>query len=198
MTPTDLNAIAKAYQDVTDNKVGYQRLNRVEKLKQDVPLSERLNKFITDKYNLYNSLYNIVFTDTDDFDENDIEGTFERHKERFVNSGTIHIWTGASDNTIFGSEAINHAFRAWHDVEHLINRLGYDYLDESIVCEIQKSKLPAHWVFEKELIHAEITGQAQYFMKNGTFVPDQRVFTKEYINNPVEALKLKLKQCIEQ
>lgn len=189
MTPKDLQHLTDIYQNDYDNKTGLTTLGRVgQGLKQDVPLSERLNKFITDKYNLYNSIYNIVFTDTDDFDENDIEGTFAKHVERFVNSGTIHIWTGASDNTIFGDPKINHYFRAWHDVEHLVNRLGYDYLDESVVCEIQKSKLPQDWHFERALIHAEITGQAQYNMKTGFFVKDQRLFTKAYIYDPKKAI----------
>lgn len=191
MTPQDFQQVATAYKNVKDNQAGYSKLNRVgQGLKQSEPLSERLNKFIEDRFNLYNRIYNIVFVDTDDFDEDDIEGTFQKHVERFVNSGTIHIWTGASDNTIFGDPKINHYFRVWHDVEHLLNRLGYSYLDESIVCEIQKSQLPRHWVYEKELIHAEITGQAQYNMKTGEFVKDQRIFTKAYINNPAIITKL--------
>lgn len=191
MTPNTLQQITDSYQNDYDNKFGYQRLSNVARLKQSEPISLRLNKFIEARFNRYSQNFNIVFTDVDDFDSDDIDGTFQRHVDRFVNENTIHIWTGASDDTIFGDAKINHYFRAWHDVEHLINRLGYSYLDESIVCEIQKSQLPDHWVFEKDLIHAEITGQAQYFMHNGTFVPNQRVFTRDYISSPKDALKIR-------
>ena len=49
--------------------------------------------------------------------------------------------------------------------------------------------LPSDWVFEKELINAEIIGQAHYFYKNNSFVKNQRLFTSMYLNNSITALK---------
>lgn len=188
MTPQNLQQIATAYKNDHDNKAGYSRLNQVDRLKNTTPISQRLNNFIEEKYKEYQKEYTIFFTEDDDFDPEDLEGTLQKHLDRF-DKKVIYIWTGASEGTIFGEPTINHKFRLWHDVEHFKNKLGYDYLDESIVCEIQKNQLPNEWVFEKELIHAEITGQAQYFMKNDSFVPNQRLFTRDYINNPIKALK---------
>jgi len=49
--------------------------------------------------------------------------------------------------------------------------------------------LPQNWYFEKELINAEIIGQAHYFYANNSFVKNQRLFTVNYLNNSINALK---------
>ena len=69
------------------------------------PLSIRLNQFILNWYEDKKEIFN--FVEVDDFNENDIEGTFKKHLEKFENTGKIDIWTGCSENTIFGDEKIN-------------------------------------------------------------------------------------------
>lgn len=151
------------------------------------PYSKRLNKFIKIWFETNKDIF--VFTKKDNFNSKDIKETFEAHKKTYRETGKIYIWTGESKNTIFGKEKINHYFRAWHDYIHLNYNLGYSITDESIVCNIQRDMLPNEWYFEKELINAEIIGQAHYFYKNNSFVKNQRLFASMYLNNSIKALK---------
>ena len=166
-------------------------LNAFFKFKHNTPFSRTLNNFIEEMVkNIELCKYaKFVYTDVDDFDEDDLTGTFQRHLKRFEETGEIHVWTGASDLTIFGDPTINHKFRAWHDYIHIINNLGYDAIGESIVCDIQKEQLPNHMLFEKELLHIEVVGQIHYHALNNSFVEDQRQFTIDYLLNPLKALR---------
>jgi hypothetical protein len=159
------------------------------RLKKDVPFSPRLNDWIEDWFKKHSKVFK--FVDTDDFQSNDIEGTFNKHLERYQTTGKIHIWTGSSDNTIFGKKRINWMFRAWHDYIHIT--LGYNYtsINESIVANIQVNQLPNEWLFEKELILCEVTGQVQYFELNNKFIDNQRYFTIDYLTDPHKALNYK-------
>lgn len=161
-------------------------ITNLRRHKTSTPFSQSLNDFILQWYN--NHSHHFIFTETDDFDENDIDGTFEKHKQRFKETDMIHIWTGCSDNTIFGEPTINHYFRAWHDYIHITENYGYDFVGESIVANIQCSQLPHHLIFERELILCEIVGQAQYFMKHNEFVKNQRNFTRNYLSDCRTAL----------
>lgn len=156
------------------------------RLKNSVPFSERLNSFIIGWFEEHKDTF--VFVEEDDFNGDDIEGTFEAHKKRFEDTGKIHIWTGASDGTIFGDPTVNHKFRAWHDYIHIKYDKGYDFIGETMVAQIQKSQLPYDWLIERELIECEIVGQALYFMEHGDFLQDQRAYTINFLNNAVIAL----------
>ena len=164
-------------------------INNYNRFKTKTPFSPTLNNYIEEWFETYKNVF--VFTDTDDFDENDIEGTLEKHIQRFKDTGKIHVWTGESDGTIFGDATINHKFRAWHDYIHVTLGYGYDFIGESIVASIQASQLPSEWVFEKELVLCEVVGQAQYFMQHNEFLKDQRKFTVTYLQSPFEALRVK-------
>tara|TARA_R110002074_G_scaffold302750_1_gene473953 strand:- start:1675 stop:2184 length:510 start_codon:yes stop_codon:yes gene_type:complete len=152
-----------------------------------IPYSERLNQYIKVWFETNKDTF--VFSAEDNFNSEDIEATFESHKKTYKETGKIYIWTGESKNTIFSSEKINHYFRAWHDYIHLNYNLGYSITEESIVCNIQRDMLPNDWHFEKELINAEIIGQAHYYYKNNSFVENQRLFTSMYLNDSINALK---------
>ena len=154
---------------------------------KNVPYSERLNQFIKIWFETNKDTF--IFTEDDNFDSEDIKATFEDHKKIYRETGKIYIWKGASENTIFGNEKTNHYFRAWHDYIHLNYNLGYSITEESIVCNIQRDMLPSEWYFEKELINAEIIGQAHYYYKNNSFVKNQRLFTSMYLDNSINALK---------
>jgi hypothetical protein len=164
-------------------------LDKVARSKSSTPFSERLNEWIHNWYNTIQGRYGtFIFVDEDDFNPEDIEATFEWHKQRYKDTGKIHIWNGASDNNIFGSTGMNLMFRAWHDYTHITNDLGYSFLDESITAEMQQAQLPADWLYEKKLVHCEIVGQAMYFMKNDRFAEDQRSFTQWFLRTPLVAL----------
>jgi len=162
---------------------------QLSRLKNTVPFSEKLNNFISEWYENNKDIF--IFTEVDNFNPEDISATFEAHKKTFNTTGKIHIWTGCSEGTIFGSEEINHKFRAWHDFTHIKNNLGYSQTEEAIVSDIQKNELPKNWIFEKDLIHAEIVGQAHFNFLNNSFLNNQRKFTIEYFFSPFAALKNK-------
>lgn len=156
------------------------------RLKNSVPFSLELNEWVIDWYE--QNKFKFIFTDTDDFDANNLQETLSRNVKRFHETGKIHIWKGDSERTIFGSAQINHYFRAWHDHTHIINELGYDFAGESIVCSLQFSELPTDWLFEKELVAIEIIGQGQYYSVHNEFLKDQRKFSMDYIKSPMEAI----------
>ena len=164
-----------------------QYLYLASKQANKIPYSERLNQYIKVWFETNKDTF--VFSTEDNFNSEDIEVTFESHKKIYRETGKIYIWTGESKNTIFGKEKINHYFRAWHDYIHLNYNLGYSITEESIVCNIQRDILPNEWYFEKELINAEIIGQAHYYYKNNSFVENQRLFTSMYLNDSINALK---------
>lgn len=159
------------------------------RMKDTIPFSTRLNQFIRGWYEDHENI--IEFTNIDNFDPDDLKGTFLEHKDYFKETGKLRIWKGASNNTIFGSPTVNWYFRAWHDHVHITNDLGYSPIEESIVAEIQKSQLPKDWIIERELIDIEVTGQVQYHHLHGNFVKDQRQFTAIYYQDPMTALKQK-------
>lgn len=159
------------------------------RIKKTIPFSQRLNDFICAWFEQNKEKF--IFTDVDDFNENDIEATFEAHKKRYRETKKIHIWTGAGENTIFGSPEVNAKFRAWHDYIHIIYNLGYSITEESIVCDIQRDMLPKEWSFENRLIECEIKGQAYYFYKQNKFVKDQRHFTVIWLQNMLNAYNKK-------
>ncbi|NRA78764.1 MAG: hypothetical protein HRU18_11190 [Pseudoalteromonas sp.] len=157
--------------------------------KKTIPFSERLNQFIDAWFETHKDTF--VFTEVDDFNSDDIVETFERHKKRYRETKKIHVWTGESDNTIFGSAEVNHKFRAWHDYIHINHNLGYSITEESIVCDIQRDMLPADWAFENRLLECEIKGQAYYFYKQNKFINNQRLFTCYWLQDTISALNLK-------
>lgn len=189
MERKDLLRIADALELKESLEARQSILDSFGRLKADVPFSRRLNQYIEDWFDKYSHCF--VFVDEDDFDEDDLEGTFKRHTERFLAENKIHIWKGSSSSTIFGSEQVNWKFRAWHDFIHLTEGFGYDFIGESIVAERQIAMLPESWLFEKELVRIEVVGQAQYLSYNGVFVEDQRRFTVDYLHYPLGAIRNK-------
>lgn len=157
------------------------QLAYISRYKNHVPFSQNLNDFIEAWYKEKSQEINFVFVDNDDFDGADIQGTFNRHLERFKQSKTIHIWTGASENTIFGDPKINHFFRCWHDYTHLKYELDYTPLNEIHVCALQMAELDNTMLFERLLINAEITGQILYFNNFNDFPINQRKFAYNFL-----------------
>ena len=194
ITKNDLERLTNGLNLLENTETKDRLINTFSRLKQETPFSIRLNSIIEEWFENHKQYF--VFVDEDDFDGNDIEGTFQKHMKRFSDERVIHIWTGASDNTIFGNPTVNHKFRAWHDYIHITRGFGYDYLGESIVCDIQKNMLPQDLTFEKELVHVEIVGQAQYFMLNKEFLSNQRKFTIDYLISPFDALKINSNKII--
>lgn len=88
------------------------------------------------------------------------------------------VWSGASDNTIWGSPESNHMFRAWHDSIHLAYGLDFSKSGELAVAELSRSKLGG---VIGNVVYAEVAGQVEYFERFGDFPKDQLNFTLAYM-----------------
>lgn len=157
-------------------------ISNFSRLKNDVPFSPRLNEWLTGFYEKNREVF--VFTDFDDFDSSNIKQTLQNHIKRFKDTGKIHVWTGKSDNTIFGTARQNHFFRAWHEYVHITRALNFDFVGESLVCAFQCNMLPNSWSLERELVYIEIVAQNQFYSVNKKFVENQRYFCISYMINP--------------
>lgn len=179
-------------------KLGFadQYLNAKENLrinftrfKNETPFSERLNDWLKEWY--FENKSKFEFSDKDYFVDMSPKEAFAKMKRDYEVTGIIVIWTGESDNTIFGEPHINHIFRAWHDYIHVTYDQDFSFAGESMVGTIQVHQLPTDWIFEKELLTSEILGQNQYYRQHKEFVKDQRKFTYDYLQNPVTAVYTK-------
>lgn len=150
------------------------------RLKKDRAFSLSLNAYIEAKYKSLSKDLNVEFVENDPyFDQGDsLESSAEKMFEDFAN-GRLKIWTGASENTIFGSPEINHKFRFIHDFYHCQNKLGFTHGDELLVNYIQQREFRKDGPsgFDRQLLNIETAGQILYYIQNGDFPTDQRKFT---------------------
>ncbi len=98
-------------------------------------------------------------------------------------SVVIPVWDGASDTSIYGSNAGNYAFRAWHDRLHIILRAGFDAEGEKAVAVAQRDAiLRATGDSEAaEAVWADVWGQFLYERRHGRFPDDQAAFVKTWL-----------------
>ena len=167
-------------------------LNAKEKIKSafpimhvDTPFSQRLNIFVENWFEENKEKFTIV--DHDEFEDSDSKTAFINMVERFENTGKIQV-VRTNFPTVFGSSEIYDKFRAWHDYMHIQCNCGFDVASESIVSIVQASKLPTEWIFEREMINAQITGTNQYYKIHKDYVVDQRQFIADYLNDPYKAI----------
>lgn len=100
-------------------------------------------------------------------------------KELFSFKGSqLIVWTGASDDTIFGDKFVNWAFRALHDALHI--KTGYDFSPDA---EIELGRIQANQYsgIIADLVYCEVAGQAAYYKNNGIFIQNQVQFTKAFL-----------------
>lgn len=109
-------------------------------------------------------------------------------------TGRLLIYSGASDCTVYGDPAVNHAFRAWHDFCHLEGGYDTSFAGEVATCRLQARQLLRRygdstrtWAWQK-IVEAEIIGQARYFERHGHFPSDQAAFALAYLRDPCTAL----------
>ena len=105
---------------------------------------------------------------------------------------SIPVYSGDSDNTIYGSAAINYAFRAWHDRIHIEHKLDFSEQAELSVAEIQYNELIENGVNKNQafIILCDIVGQVRYYFKYKKYVINQLGFIKAYLSNSELALQL--------
>jgi hypothetical protein len=119
--------------------------------------------------------------------EAEAPGTYEALCERLNSGKPMMVYSGASDNTIFGDREINWAARAWHDWCHW--KGGHDFTaeGEAAACEMQVQHLVQVYGDSEEvmewaaILRAEVNGQAQYAAIHGEFPQDQAAFIRAYM-----------------
>lgn len=121
----------------------------------------------------------------------DAPQTYEALIGRLDGGERMMVWGGASGRTIYGSHAVNLAFRAWHDWWHWRIRAPFTIAGETAVCEAQIAH--ATQVLGEDpvidvLLRAEIIGQNEYYRWHKRFPVDQRSFVEAYVDQPFEAL----------
>ena len=155
-------------------------LGYLTRLKKETPFSHELNGYIEKKFNQLSSGLNVQFVENDPYFEQgaSLESASQAMFTDF-NSGTLKIWTGASENTIFGLPEINHKFRFIHDYYHCWNNLGFTPGDELLVNYIQQQIFRKDGLsqFDCDLLNIETAGQVLYFVQNNDFPTDQRKFS---------------------
>lgn len=111
-----------------------------------------------------------------------------------LNVDSLPVYNGGSDETIFSSQDINFAYRAWHDALHLENNLGFKLEDECKIAALHCKELRLMGVTEDDcdLIFADTTGQVLYYYHSKEFITNQMNFhiamlsdcnIKNYVNN---------------
>lgn len=113
------------------------------------------------------------------------------HIER---TGRMRVWSGASDQTIFGCTETNWAFRAWHDWTHWRYQYPFTPVGEAATCAMQQSHLITLYGEEASrvwriMLDIEINGQIRYAASNGDFPSDQHAFmVRELIKRGIRLL----------
>jgi hypothetical protein len=118
----------------------------------------------------------------------DAPDTYVKLRAHLDRTKQMLVWSGASENTVFGEPEINWAFRAWHDWCHYYGAHPFTPEGERCVVEMQCWHLllffgdglrTRHWM---KILRAEILGQQEYLFKHGHFPYDQRAFVEAYLN----------------
>lgn len=160
------------------------------RLKKNEPFSIKLNIWVENWFKQHKRFFE--FSEIDDFDLYEQKEYLEMLKKRFNKEEKITVWSGCSENSIFGDSKINTYFRAWHDYNHIKHNLDFTFESETLVCSIQISELPSHYYFEKMLLYSDIIGQNLYFKENNEFPTNQRLFVYNFLQSPFEAIKTKI------
>jgi hypothetical protein len=108
------------------------------------------------------------------------------------NRGSLPVFDGNCENTIYQNPSDNHTFRAWHDCIHITEKLSFKPIDEKKVGQIQCQQLkaigaPVHVI---NAVYFDVIGQIEYYSCHGDFVKDQKQFVQDCLN-------LGLKQAIK-
>ncbi len=146
---------------------------RLKRYKSTEPFSDRLNNKIVD---LMEGFIQSGIIDGIDYTDSDRYDTFEAITDYYNEHHRLIVWRGASDGSVFGDPKINHLFRAWHDLMHILNKFDFSTEGESMTGFLQMAQLPEDWHFERQLILSEVIGQVLYYKYHNEFPTDQRAF----------------------
>lgn len=98
--------------------------------------------------------------------------------------GPVPVATDHSGASVFGSDG-NTRFRAWHDMEHYTQKIGFGVKGELAIEEHGARRLYGADVL---LLHkVEIIGQTLYYARHGCYPVDQRAFTVHAFQHGIRA-----------
>lgn len=104
----------------------------------------------------------------------------------------LPVWDGASDDSIYGSAAANHAFRYWHDMGHIAHHCSFTPEDEiRLQFDHHLPIVADHFgvdSLEYRMYFADTVGQIEYISANGKFPSNQAAFVSAYVRNARLAL----------
>lgn len=97
-------------------------------------------------------------------------------------TGSLYIWTGASESTIYPSPGLNWQFRAHHDALHRQLKVGFSFDEERTVTQegIRALKLQCSPLLA-DLYWADNVGQQEYYRQHGAFPSNQQQFIHQYL-----------------
>jgi hypothetical protein len=105
--------------------------------------------------------------------------TFQDVLKQFTAGRELVIWSGGSDNTVWGSADNNYKFRAIHDLIHVKHGLDFTLSGELTVARIQAELFQSDQL--GRLVIAEVQGQAEHYFETGEFPVNQIEFIKQYL-----------------
>jgi hypothetical protein len=105
--------------------------------------------------------------------------TFQDLVQHFSATKTLVVWSGASDNTVWGQQG-NWQFRAWHDWVHILVAGQFEKQGEILVMREQQRQVSS--TFMQLVLEIEILGQLKHQSQFGTFPVDQIEFFKNQLN----------------
>lgn len=117
--------------------------------------------------------------------------TFPELKQHVSQCGRLTVWNGNSEDTVFDDAEVNWHFRAWHDAVHLAIGADFSLLGEyrcyqrqwqDIVTLYGESPRTHRW---RDILYAEIMGQAMYYHDRGNFPVNQRQFVESFLSGEV-------------
>lgn len=121
--------------------------------------------------------------------------TYEALRAQTDTHGRMIVYGGASDQTIFGDAAVNHAFRAWHDYHHYHGYSAFTPKGEARACAAQIVDVFLRYGVTEQtqrwaaLLDAEVNGQLAYAAAHrGIFPTDQKAFVTAYLDKPAAAV----------
>ena len=91
---------------------------------------------------------------------------------------SLPVYDGASDNTIYSCNAVNYAFRAWHDALHIIHGLGFTPEEEKQIGLLQMQAMVNYGASHQDamLVYLDVCAQVDYYKLHGEFVYNQQDF----------------------
>ena len=124
----------------------------------------------------------------------DAPATFAELKAHLDAGQRLVVYGGGCDATIYVDPAVNHAFRAWHDLTHWQEGEDFSVAGETAVSAVQCRQLTAlfgdndvarRWC---AILDAEVVGQRLFHQRHKRYVSDQRGFVEAYLSDPELAL----------